>query len=91
MDEHQGRAERIVRWSLVDPIGWLALQIAEMFLAGAVVRAVVAVRGGGSTGFQWGTFGGILLVLAGVTYWVRRRYLADHAAAQADDDRAGAH
>jgi hypothetical protein len=86
VEEHPGRADRLVRWSLLDPIGWLALQATELFFAGALVRGIDAALGGDmSPGFQWGVFGAVLLALALFTYLVRRRYVAEHPA-----DRPGA-
>jgi hypothetical protein len=77
--EPQGTAERIVRWSLLDPVGWFLLQVAELFFAGVVGRVVIWVLGGDvASSAQWTLYAVIILSLAVVTYRVRRRYLAEH-------------
>jgi len=76
--EQIGRAERVVRWSLVDPIGWFILQLTLLLFAGGVVWVVDRAVGGDlSSGAQWGVFAALLLVLAVVVYLARRRYLDD--------------
>ena len=82
MKEPTGRAERVVRWSLLDPIGWFLLQLTLLLFAGGIVWVVDRVIGDLSPGAQWGVFAAVLLLLAALTYWIRRRYLAEQ-------DRAG--
>jgi hypothetical protein len=73
-----GRAERVVRWSLIDPIGWFILQVTLLLFAGGVVWVVDRAVGGDlSSGAQWGVFGAVALVLAVIVYLARRRYLED--------------
>jgi hypothetical protein len=77
--EQPSRAERFVQWSLLNPIGWTAFQLAQLFLAGGVVLIMhVALGEHASRGLLWGAFAVIVLALALVNYAVRRRYLADH-------------
>jgi hypothetical protein len=86
VDERTG-AERLVRWALLDPIGWLALQLAELFAIGALVRAFSSALGISlSTGATWAVFAVVVLAVAVVNYVVRRRYVAAHPESASEGD-----
>ncbi len=78
MEERPGRAERFVRWSVENPIGWLLFQFAQVFAAAAVVRLIAVVLGDrASSSLQWGLFAAIVLGLAVLNYRLRKRVLSD--------------
>jgi hypothetical protein len=91
MDERPSRGERIVRWSVENPFGWMAFQFAQVIVAAGLVRLVgLALGDRASSSVLWGLFAAIVLVLAVLSYLLRRRILAELGDSQVGDDRDGA-
>jgi hypothetical protein len=78
MEERPGRAERFVRWSVENPIGWLLFQLAQVVVAVALVRLIaVALGDRASSSLLWALFAAIVLGLALLNYRLRKRVLSD--------------
>ncbi|MFL5796419.1 MAG: hypothetical protein ACJ77A_00605 [Actinomycetota bacterium] len=77
-EERPGRAERFVRWSVENPIGWTLFQLAQIVVVVVLVRLIAVVLGDrASSSLLWGLFAVIVLALAALNYRLRKRILAD--------------
>jgi hypothetical protein len=76
--ERPGSAERLVRWSVENPIGWLLFQFAQVIVPAGLVRLIGMVLGDrASSSLLWGLFALIVFGLAVVNYRLRKRILAE--------------